>query len=88
METLVAIGKPAVSSLIELLNDHDTWMSSAFAADVLGEIRDKRAIEPLADALEDPELGENSYKALKKFGPVCISEVVKRVKSARLRSAE
>jgi len=73
-ETLVAIGKPAVPSLIELLNDHDMWMSSAFAADVLGEIGDKRAIEPLADALEDPELGENAYKALKKFGSACISE--------------
>ena len=78
-ETLVAIGKPAVPSLIELLNDHDIWMSSAFAADVLGEIGDKRAIEPLADALEDPELGENAYKALKKFGSACISEVIKRV---------
>jgi len=39
----------------------------------------KRAIEPLANALEYPELGENVYKALKKFGPVCISEVVKRI---------
>lgn len=79
METMVAIGKPIVPSLIDLLNDHDAWMSSAFAADVLGEISDKRAIEPLADALEDPELGENAYKALKKFGSACILEVIKRI---------
>lgn len=79
MDTLVAIGKPAVSSLIELLNNHDTWMSSSFAADALGEIGDKRAIGPLADALEDLELGENAYRALKKFGSACISEVIKRI---------
>jgi HEAT repeat protein len=61
METLISIGKPAVPSLIELLQNHDTWMSSAFAADVLGEIGDTRAIKPLADALEMRiELSRNS----------------------------
>ena len=80
METLIAIGKPAVPSLIELLQNHDTWMSSAFAADVLGEIGDTRAIEPLADALEGFELGEHAYRALKKFGSACISDVVQRIK--------
>jgi hypothetical protein len=79
MDKLVVIGKPAVSSLIELLNNHDTMISSSFAADVLGEIGDKRAIGPLADALEESELGENAYEALKKFGPVCIPEVIKRI---------
>jgi len=79
METLITIGKPAVPSLIELLQNHDTWMSSAFAADALGEIGDKRAIGPLADALEDPELGENAYRALKTIGSACISEVIKKI---------
>ena len=79
MDTLVSIGKPAVPLLIELLNDHDTWMSCFFAADALGEIRAEEAIGPLADALEDPELGENAYKALKKFGPVCIPQVISRI---------
>lgn len=41
--------------MIELLNNHDTWMCNAFAADVLEEIGGKKAIEPLADALEDPD---------------------------------
>jgi hypothetical protein len=79
METLISIGSPAVPSLIELLQNHDTWMSSAFAADVLGEIGDTRAIKPLADALEDFELGENAYRALKKFGSACISDVIQRI---------
>lgn len=79
METLIAIGKPAVPSLIELLQNHDTWMSSAFAADVLGEIGDIQAIEPLADALEDFELGEHAVRALKKFGSACISDVIQRI---------
>jgi hypothetical protein len=78
-ETLIAIGKPAVPSLIELLQNHDTWMSSTFAAGVLGEIGDTRAIEPLADALEDLELGEDAYNALKKFGSACVSDVIKRI---------
>ena len=79
METLISIGKPAVPSLIELLLNHDAWMSSAFAADVLGEIGDTRAIGPLADALEDFELGEHASRALKKFGSACISDVIQRV---------
>jgi len=79
MDTLVSIGKSAVPSLIELLNNPDTWMSCFFAADALGEIEDERAIGPLADALEDPELGENAYSALKKFGPVCIPDVIKKI---------
>lgn len=79
METLVAIGKPAVPALIAVLNDHDARENRAFAADVLGEIEDQSAIEPLADTLENPNIGEKAYKALKKFGPVCIPEVIKRV---------
>ena len=62
MDTLISIGKPAVPSLIVLLNDNNSWMSCFFAADALGKIGDKRAIGPLADALEDPELGENAYE--------------------------
>ena len=79
METLISIGESAVPSLIELLQNYDTWMSSAFAADVLGEIGATSAIEPLADALEDFELGENAYIAIKKFGYACISDVIQRI---------
>lgn len=79
MNMLISIGKPSVPSLIRLLNNHNSWTSCYFAADALGEIGDERAIEPLADALEDPDLGENAYMALKKFGSVCIPEVIKRI---------
>jgi len=88
METLIAIGKPAVPSLIELLQNHDTWMSSAFAADVLGKIGDTRSIEPLADALEDFELGEHAYRALKKFGSACISDVIQQIEYRIARPIE
>jgi hypothetical protein len=76
---LIAIGKPAVPSLIELLHSQNTWMSSAFAADVLGEIGDIRAIEPLADTLEHFDLGEYAYNAFKQFGSQCIPTVIERI---------
>ena len=77
-DKLVSIGKPAVPRLIEVLNNHDTW-SCFFAADALGETGDRRAIAPLVDALEEEGLGENAYKALKRFGPACVPEVIKKV---------
>jgi len=33
----------------------------------------------LVNTLEEPELGENAKEALKKFGPICIPEVIKKV---------
>ena len=78
MAKLVSIGKPAVPQLIKVLNNYDSW-SCFFAADVLGKIGDEQAIRHLANALEEPELGENAKEALKKFGPACIPEVIKIV---------
>jgi hypothetical protein len=75
---LVSIGEPAVPQLLETLGQTDSW-SSYFAADALGEICDERAIIPLVDTLEEPELGERAKEALKKFGPVCIPEVIRKV---------
>lgn len=77
-DKLVSIGKPAVTELIEVLNEH-RWQSSWYAAVALGEIGDKRAIVHLVNALEEPELGEVAKDSLKKFGPVCIPEVIKKV---------
>jgi len=77
-DKLVSIGKPAVPALIEVLNRHKKW-SSCFAANALGEIGDERAIVPLANALEEEEIGERSGEALERFGPVCIPEVIKKV---------
>jgi hypothetical protein len=78
-DRLVSIGKPAVPRLIEVLDKHE-WQSSWHAATALGKIGDKIAIMPLVDALEEPGLGEKAEEALKKFGPVCIPEVIKKVK--------
>lgn len=78
-DKLVSIGKPAVPQLIEILNGHEA-QSCGYAADALGEIGDNRAIKPLANALEEQELGENAKEALKKFGPVCIPEVMKKLR--------
>jgi|GEM_PF-327331 len=77
-DALAAIGKPAVPQLIEVLNCHSAW-SSHFAANALGAIGDERASTPLADALEESELGERARSALKKIGPVAVPEVIKRV---------
>ena len=74
---LVSIGKAAVAQLIEVLNNYDTW-SCFFAADALGEVGDEMAIGPLADALEEPELGEHAKEAIKEFGSLCIPEVIKK----------
>ena len=78
-DKLVSIGKPAVPQLIELLKRPEN-QSCGHAAAALGEIEDKRAIKPLVDILEDRELGENTKEALKKFGPACIPEVIKKLR--------
>jgi HEAT repeat protein len=51
---LVAIGKPAVEPLVQALDDSAIPIR-ATAAQVLGEIGDRRAIEGLREALGDPE---------------------------------
>jgi len=79
VDKLVSIGKPAVPQLIEKLNRPDA-LSCWYAVDALGKIGDNRAIKPLVDALEDREFGENAKEALKKFGPVCIPEAIKKVR--------
>ncbi len=78
MDELASIGSPAVPELIGMLSDPANW-SSSFAAGALGKIGDARAIIPLADVLEDSDLGDRANDALKEFGEVCIPEVIKRV---------
>jgi HEAT repeat protein len=65
---LVKIGEPAVKSLIEVVNN----ISLLFREDAvraLGEIGDKRAIEPLNKALKDkdPEVCQAAKEALKEL---------------------
>lgn len=49
---LVKIGEPAVGPLIKALDD-ENWYVRYYAAEVLGKIGDKRAVEPLKKALKD-----------------------------------
>ena len=78
-DKLVSIGKPAIPQLIERLNRPDA-ISCWYAVDALGKIGDNRAMKPLVDVLEDREFGENAKEALKNFGPVCIPDVIKKVR--------
>lgn len=45
----------------------------------LGEISGEKTIPYLVDFLEDINLGEYAKEVLKKFGPVCVSEVIKKI---------
>ena len=55
-ETLAKIGKPAVKPLIEALKDGAEDVAVRMkAAEVLGEIGDERAVEPLIQALKDKD---------------------------------
>ena len=75
---LVNIGKPAVPYLIELLSQDTS--GRLYAADALGEIGNKKAISPLINVLEDDsDIGDRAKEALKKFGEMCIPDVIKKV---------
>lgn len=50
---LVALGPEAVPALIAGLAD-DQWLVRDWAAQILGELKDPRALEPLLDATRDP----------------------------------
>lgn len=64
-KTLALIGKPAVKSLLKVLNKNDVWYMRS-AADILGEIGDKRAVEPLVHAMS--HIGNPAAIALDKLG--------------------
>jgi len=53
-EVLIKIGAPAVSDLFRVLEDGDKD-ERKIAADILGDIGDQRALEPLLSTLKDPD---------------------------------
>jgi HEAT repeat protein len=65
---LVKIGAPAVEPLIALLSSRSS--ARLHAAEVLGNIGDPRAVEPLTGALENgpPPLRRRAEAALEKLG--------------------
>lgn len=67
-EALVKLGKPAVEPLIKVLGYKDQYVRRA-AVEVLGEIRDARAVKPLIKVLlENWEMREAAAVALVKIG--------------------
>ena len=67
---LIALGRPAVTELLEALDD-DLWVVREAAAQALGIIGDLRAVEPLLHkAKSDRDMGvrESCIKALGEFG--------------------
>jgi len=53
-EVLIKIGAPAVPDLFSVLKDGDKD-ERKIAADILGDVKDQRALEPLMDTLKDPD---------------------------------
>jgi HEAT repeat protein len=67
---LITLGRPAVTDLLEALND-DLWVVREAAAQALGIIGDQRAVEPLlqkAKMDKDRGVRESCIKALGEFG--------------------
>lgn len=64
---LVAIGLEAVEPLIAALSSPDRDFRS-FAIQTLGELHDKRAVEPLISLLQDPRVGWVAARALGTLG--------------------
>jgi HEAT repeat protein len=67
---LIALGRPAVSDLLEALND-ELWVVREAAAQALGIIGDLRAVDPLLDKAQtdrDRGVRESCIKALGEFG--------------------
>jgi HEAT repeat protein len=53
-EVLIKIGSPAVADLFNVLKDGDKD-ERKIAADILGDVKDERALEPLLSTLKDPD---------------------------------
>ena len=53
-EELVTLGSNALPALVSALHPDNPWLMSYRAAEVLGEIGDRQATQPLIDALNHP----------------------------------
>ncbi len=73
---LIKIGGAAVTGLIQALKNEDSNVRER-AAEVLGEIGDKRAVEPLAEALQDwdPAVSGAAAEALEGIGEPAVESL-------------
>ncbi len=75
MEFYIRLGQKASKSLLKLLNEDDHEIR-IFAANLLGEIRDKAAVKPLIERLQDEDINVRmaAAEALGKIGdPLAVS---------------
>jgi predicted Zn finger-like uncharacterized protein len=69
-------GKENVPTLLNMLKNKDTRRDAVLT---LGRLRDERAVEPLADCLEDFFVRHDAGVALKGYGPAAEGALVKRL---------
>ena len=84
---LASLGEAAVPGLIEVLED-DEGFGVIHAMRALGKTGDERAIAPLVDLLENPDIGSNAEDALLGFGPACVPEVIRQMEHRIARPVE
>jgi HEAT repeat protein len=78
---LVEIGSPSVEPLITALK-RGNQNSRRNAADALGRIKDRRAVEPLIAAFADRAAQSNAVQALTKIGEPAVVSLVAALKDA------
>jgi len=78
---LVDIGEPAVKPLIKSL-ETKKWRARWYAVEILGEIGDKAAVDPLIKLLQDENNGvrSNSIIALVLIGKASVKPLIKALK--------
>ncbi|HQY57370.1 MAG: HEAT repeat domain-containing protein [Nitrospira sp.] len=66
----------ADAMLIDLKDSH--WLNRKYAAEVLGELKDPRAVLPLVEALTDEvgDVRQRAYDSLIKIGGIAVSSLV------------
>jgi HEAT repeat protein len=87
-KALVKIGKPAVEHLLLALQDKD-WLIRSGAAWVLGEIKDKRALEPLDKLMRtDKNIVVVPYYAAEALGKIDIERLIAALRDEDSRIRE
>ena len=86
VEALVKIGEPAVIPLISVLEDENS-RNRAYAAEILGKIKDARAIEPLIKQLNNQMNGvdEVAVEALVNIGKPAVTPLIAALKDKNKR---
>lgn len=80
VDTLVKIGPPAVDQLIRALQNRNVWVRKG-AAETLGTIQDRKAIEPLVELLLDGHVRETAVQALLAFGRPALAPLVRALQA-------